>query len=116
MLHADMLVAPQALGVARSLTLQAMAQGIPVVAQIDPWLDYLIDGQTARLLDHPDADHWRKVLCELLADLEQLQFISRRSREWIDEYHVPALQVQETISVYRQLSGESIPFSAEVGN
>ncbi len=114
MLHADMLIAPQALGDARSLTLQAMAQGIPVIAQIDPWLDYLVDGQTARLLDRPDADHWQRVLCELLADRDQLQFISRRSREWIDEYHVPAQQVLETISVYRQLSGEAIPFNPEI--
>ncbi len=113
MLHADMLIAPQALGDARSLTLQAMAQGIPIIAQIDPWLDYLVDGQTARLLDKPDATQWCKILCELLADRQQLEHLSQRGREWIDEHHVPAQQVQEVISVYRTLSGEAIPFTMD---
>ena len=56
---------------------------------------------------------WCTVLCELLADREQLQFISRRGREWIDEYHVPAQQVQDVIVAYRKLSGEAIPFTTE---
>jgi len=110
MLHADMLLQPQARGDARSLTLQAMAQGIPIVAQIDPWLDYLVDAQTARLLDEPNADRWSSVLCELLADQEQMAYLSRRGREWIDEYHIPAKQVQQILGVYRKLAGESIPF------
>lgn len=112
MLHADMLIAPQALGDARSLTLQAMAQGIPIVAQIDPWLDYLVDGQTAKLLDKPDATQWCNTLCDLLADRQQLAFISQRGREWIDEHHVPAQQVQDVITAYRSLSGEAIPFNS----
>jgi hypothetical protein len=115
MLHADMLVAPQATGDARSLMLQAMAQGIPIVAQIDPWLDYLIDNQTARLIDKPDALQWCDTICELLDDRLLMQHISRRSREWIDEHHVPAEQVQEIMSFYRKISGESIPFPEQPG-
>lgn len=114
MLHADMLVQPQALGDARSLTLQAMAQGIPIVAQIDPWLDYLIDGHTARLLDEPDATVWGQVLNELLEDQNQLKKLSRHGREWVDEHHIPAKQVQQILAVYRKLTGESIPFSDSV--
>lgn len=115
MLHADMLIAPQALGDARSLTLQAMAQGIPIVAQIDPWLDYLIDGQTARLLDKPNPEQWRDVLCELLSDRQQLMHMSQRGREWIDEHHVPAVQVNEILAIYRRLVGEAIPFPESNG-
>jgi glycosyltransferase involved in cell wall biosynthesis len=50
LLRGDILIQPQALGASRSLTLQAMAQSIPVIAREDRWLDYLIQDETALLI------------------------------------------------------------------
>ena len=109
-LAADVIIHPQALGRSRSLTLQAMAQGVPVIAQTDPWLDYLIDDQTAWLIDKPDATRWEEMLRHLIVAPDQGEALGTRAREWVRQHHLASQQIADTIDLYRKLTGEAIKF------
>ncbi len=110
LLKADLLIHPQALGRARSITLQAMAHGIPVMALEDPWLDYLVDQQTAWVVDQPHPEVWERLVRQAIEDAPQTRAIATRARQWIRETHLASMQVGQTVGVYRQVSGESIKF------
>ena len=109
-LAADVIIHPQALRRSRSLTLQAMAQGVPVIAQADRWLDYLIDDQTAWLIDKPDATRWEEMLRHLIIAPDQGEALGARAREWVGQNHLASQQIADTIGLYRKLTGEAIKF------
>lgn len=115
LLRADVLIHPQALGKARTLTLAAMANGLPVMALQDPWLDYLVDQQTAWVVDRPDPQRWEQLILQLIEDPSGGQRLGERARQWIRQRHLAAVQVEHLLAVYRQLSGQPFRFpGAEV--
>ena len=110
LLHADFLIQPQSLGRTRSLTLHAMAHGIPVLAMQDPWLDYLIEGQTAWLVEQRDTDQWAKVLCRCLNDPQAAENLGLEARQWVRKNRLAAMEVDHTLQLYRRVCGEAIKF------
>ncbi|MBI1335688.1 MAG: glycosyltransferase [Phycisphaera sp.] len=110
LLRADALVHPQAQGRARSVTLQAMASGIPVIARQDPWLDYLVDGQTAWTIQQPDAREWSKALLRVIEDRPRATALGQSAKAWVTQRHVASQQVSSIVAAYHRASGESIPF------
>lgn len=110
LLRADVLIQPQALGRSRSLTLQAMLHGLPVLALKDPWLDYLIEGETALLLDRPEPAEWAKLIAKLFEQPDDMRGLGASAREWVGKRHVAAKQVATTLALYRRLTGESFKF------
>ena len=111
LLGADVLIQPQALARSHGLTLQAMAQGVPVVARQDPWLDYLIPDETARVIDGHDSAAWTQRICDVIEKPEATHALTESARAWIGRKHVAARQVALTLALYRQVSGESFKFS-----
>ncbi len=109
-LAADVIIHPQALNRSRSLTLQAMAQGVPIIAHADPWLDYLIDDQTAWLIDKPTAPRWEEMLRHLVVAPDQGDALGARAREWVGQHHRASQQISDTIDLYRKLTGEAMKF------
>lgn len=112
LLGAGVLIHPQALGRSRSITLAAMARGIPVLARRDPWLDYLIDDQTAWLIDKPDARRWEELLRVLILAPDDGAALGNRARQWVQVNHSPSQQVAAMLDLYRQVTGEAIKFPA----
>ena len=112
LLRADVLLQPQALGRSRSLTLQAMAHGRPIVARQDPWLDYLIDDTTAWIIDHPTPSAWRTMLHRLVEAPGRAQALGQSAHQWVSQHRLAADQIARALSAYRSLTGAAIPFSA----
>ena len=112
LLRADVLIQPQPLGRARSLTLRAMARALPVVAFDDPWLDYLIDDETAWLVREPSGDDWESAMRRVIKRPAEAVDLGRRAREWVAEHRIASDSVAHTLEVYRRLTGESIKFPA----
>lgn len=113
LLRADVLIQPQALGKARSLTLMAMAHGLPILAHEDYWLDYLIDNQTAWLVTHPTAETWARSLQRVVNDKSQANELGQRARKWVIAQHSASKQVRGVLDTYRRLTGKTLKFPGD---
>jgi hypothetical protein len=110
LLGADALIHPQPLGRMRSLTLAAMAAGVPVLAQHDPWLDYLLDDQTAWVVQRPSVEAWLKQLQRVVEPDQEPEGergaagreLGLRARQWVSRHRIASQQVERTLAVYRQ--------------
>lgn len=112
LLRADALIQPQPLGQARSITLQAMAHALTVVAHEDPWLDYLQQDQTAWLLHEPDPHAWTNALQRVVEEPQAANGLGERARNWVRERRLVSDQVSRTLNLYRRLTGATIRFGA----
>jgi glycosyltransferase involved in cell wall biosynthesis len=110
LLRADVLIHPQPLGRSRSLTLQAMAHGIAVLAHQDPWLDYLIDHETAWVLDRPNAEQWSGAIRRLIEQPQAAMDLGQRAQHWISENRLASQQIGRLLDLYRRMLGSTLPF------
>ena len=110
LLGADVLIQPQALGRSCGLTLQAMAQGVPVLARPDPWLDYLIPDETAWVVPERDPLVWTQRIIAVIEKPEVTAELVERARQWVGQKHVAARHVALTLALYRQVTGEAFQF------
>ena len=110
LMSAHLLIQPQALERARSVTLTAMGCGLPVLARQDDWLDYLIDGQTAWLTDAADPRAWSDLIRRPIEGGAAARTLGESARQWVMKHHLAAALVERTIRLYRSLTGESYRF------
>ena len=110
LLRANALVHPQALGKARSLTLRAMACGLPVISVADEALDYLQPETTARVLNDPTPEDWCQCLLWLARQRSEAAALGQRSHQWVREHRPVSAQIESLLHVYRSLTGETLPF------
>jgi len=111
LLRADLLIQPQALGRSRTITLRAMAHGVPVMAVHDSWLDYLIDQQTAWVVEKSDPAVWVSMIERFIEAPHDNRLLAQRASQWVSEHHLASNQIEQMIRMYREISGESIKFS-----
>ncbi len=115
-LRGDFLVQPDARGEHRTIFLDAMAHGMAVVAARDPLLGWLIDGQTARLVDPHDARAWETALGALLDDPASARALGASARQYVREHHRASSQIVAVLAAYEALrTPEAIPFDERAG-
>lgn len=110
LLRAGVLLHPQPQGRARSLTLRAMAHALPVIACADPLLDYLIDGETARVLQDPSPEAWAKAIIGFSTKPKPWRGLGRSAQKWVGKHRLASTQTELLLGVYRELIGEPIAF------
>lgn len=111
-LRADALILPEALGEHRTLTLDAMAAGMVVIAAADPLVSVLIDGRTARLIERPDGSAWAAALEWMLAQRDEARALAASAREHIRQHCRASTYIAAVIDAYEWMTaGESIPFA-----
>ena len=110
LLGADVLIHPQPMGRSRGLTLQAMSRGIPILAHDDHWLDYLLDDQTAWLINRPHPELWTTAIERVLRKPAESKALGERAKQWVGEHHLASDHVQATINFYQTILGESFKF------
>jgi len=113
LVRADVLIQPPPQHRVRSLTLQAMANGVPVVSIDDPWVDHLIDGQTAWLVPQAHAHAWSEQVNRLMREPGAARALGQRAVEWIRRHRLASQQVAGNIQLYRAMTGETLPFPTE---
>lgn len=113
-LRGDVLVTPEALGDHRTLTLDAMAAGMVVVAAADPAVSSLIDGVTARLVNKPDPDAWAAAVGALLGEPASARALASSAREHVRQHHRASAYVSAVVAAYEwTTSAEAIPFRTQ---
>jgi hypothetical protein len=113
LLRADVLIQPQALGRSRGLTLHAMASGMPVIARADPWLDYLIDDETAWVIDKTDPEHWIARVRKLMRNPQSALDLGHRARQWIQNNRPVSRQVDQYRLLYHRVTGEGFKLQGQ---
>ena len=99
----DVLVIPEQIGQVRSIILQSMALGMPIVAAEDPYLDMLVDDETACLVDPGDAEEWTDKLRRVLTDADLAAALGRGARACVLEHHQPQEQVTRLAGAFEQV-------------
>ena len=109
-LHADALALPDPAGEHRSITLDAMARGMTVIAQPDPLNSDLIDGRTAWIVDQPTPDAWAALIRRVRDDREAQAALAVSARAYVREHHLASAHVREVIAAYQSIVAEPITF------
>jgi glycosyltransferase involved in cell wall biosynthesis len=111
-LRGDLLLVPEALGEHRSLTLDAMAAGMLVVAAADASDTVLSDGRITRLIDRRTSEGWQAALSQILSQPESAREVALAGRAFVKENRRASNHVAAVTDVYEWLTaGETIPFN-----
>ncbi len=103
-LRADLLLHPEARGERRTMLLDAMAVGVPVVAASDPAADELIDNRTAKLVREPTVDAWHDAIAHLIDDPGAARELGASARAHVREHHRASTQAAAVIDAYEWLA------------
>ena len=110
-LEADVLLVAQPMAAARTLLLEAMAAGRPVIACADPDIDYLIHDQSAHVIDRPNPGKWAAVLAELRDEPDKYRRLGQSARQYVQEHHSASAFVSNVLELYQQVTEpEPLPF------
>lgn len=110
-LEADVLMVPQPMAAARTLLLESMAAGRPVITCADPDVDYLIHDQSACVIDRPNPGKWAAVLGELLDEPDKYRRLGQSARQYVQEHHSASSFVSGVLELYQQVTApEPLPF------
>jgi glycosyltransferase involved in cell wall biosynthesis len=112
LLNADALIHPQPLGKSRTLTLQAMGNGLPVIARDDPWVDYLLDDETAWLVRKTEPAPWAECLGRRIVTPDAARQLGGRARQWVMQQRPLSRHVELTLSLYRQVAMTGLRFGS----
>ncbi len=100
-------------------TLEAMGRGLAVVTGPNHGADYLVDGQTCRIVDGqvggggiPTAEAWRDTLRSMMNERSKTAAIARRGQQHIRERHSMGRMLEQFSSICRQAAGVSIPLQS----
>jgi glycosyltransferase involved in cell wall biosynthesis len=112
-LKADLLVLPEAAGEFKSITLDAMAAGMAVVAMDDPSLSYLQSGRTATLVAGPDPLLWSEAILELLENPDRARELGTSAHAFVRDEHRVSVHVANVIDAYEWMtSGDALRIGA----
>lgn len=110
-LRGDVLVLPEARGEQRTLVLEAMGAGMPVLGAADPGNTTLIEGKSAMLVPPGDRARWIATLGTVLDDARVREGLIGAARAYVAEEHRPSRQVSGVIDAYESAAGKQpIPF------
>lgn len=113
LLNCHAVLHPQAMSRSRSLTLQAFAHGVPVIAVDDPWLDYLIPDVTCRIVDDTSGEGWAAQLQWLIDEPGAADALGTSAAAWVGEHRLASAAIDAVLGVYQDAAAAPIPFTPE---
>jgi glycosyltransferase involved in cell wall biosynthesis len=90
-------------------SLEAMGRGLAIVTCANHGADYLIDGQTCRIVGPQTPEAWREALTELIEDRPKAMALARRGQQYVRERHSLGRMLEQFGSICRQVAGMAIP-------
>jgi hypothetical protein len=110
-LACDCMLIPEPLGRMRSMILEAMAQGMLLLANHDPVINVYTHGETAVILRDATAQDWEASLRRAFTDVAWARTVGRQAHECIRRSHRSSTQASRLIQMFEQmLRGETIAF------
>ncbi|MCC6321722.1 MAG: glycosyltransferase [Phycisphaerales bacterium] len=99
-LHLDALLVPEPTGRFRSIVLDAMARGIPVIASNDPSISVLSDPSIARLVTPATPAAWSAAVREMLPGTDARQRLVAAAREFVRGHRTASAHVAAVLRAY----------------
>lgn len=111
LVQCDLVALPERLGGVRTLILELMGAGVPMVGRRDPYAELLIDGETGVVVETATADDWAERIRQMIEQPQQTQALARRAREWVGQHHRSSRQAEDLFRVFERLvTGGTYPF------
>ncbi len=108
-LQTHLLINPAAAGEHRTLLLEAMAHGTPIVARADPMNSAIIDGKTAIAVPNGATESWTAALRKLLETPGAPAALGASARAWINDHRLAHRQIAAAIDAYSALRHKGVP-------
>ena len=109
----DLALLPESGGAVRSVTLELLALGVPVIATQDPWLDYLIEGETAAIVGGLEVDEWDARISILLEHPDIARAHGLRARQWASTHRSSSAEAAALLATLsRAVTGTTLSFEA----
>lgn len=99
-LRLDGLVIAEPGGRLRSMALDAMATGMPVVAAADASLGVLRDGVNAHLVGRPDGAEWAAAIGSIVEGREEVERLRRSALAWVIGHRSANSYISSVLGVY----------------
>jgi glycosyltransferase involved in cell wall biosynthesis len=90
-------------------SLEAMGRGLAIITCPNHGADYLIDGQTCRIVGPQTPEAWRDALTELIIDRSKAINLARYGQQYVRENHSMGRTLEQFGSICRQVVGMAIP-------
>jgi glycosyltransferase involved in cell wall biosynthesis len=104
-LQTHLLLAPESAGEQRSIVLEAMAAGVPVLAGPDESSSAIVDGRTAMVIPRSTgdswADAWADAIIRFTRSPEHWSALSRSAREAIRQDRLASASIACVLDGYR---------------
>lgn len=113
LLGVDAVIRPQPMRTVRTLTLQAMASGRPILAAADAWEDCLIAGETAEVIDAPGPAEWAARFEALTKEPDRFRRLGEGGRAYVRAHHSFAAYIDRVIRLYHEATGQPLAFTSE---
>lgn len=106
-LDMDILLLPEATGRQRTLTLEALATGMIVVAAADPFMDTLIDGRTCVCVGASTAHAWAEAIASLVQNPDRVRKLAIDAHVFVREKRVASDQIHAVLGAYAQIAARA---------
>jgi glycosyltransferase involved in cell wall biosynthesis len=108
----DMMLLPERYGELFSIMLEAMANGMVVIASHDPMIEMLQAEDSARIASADSPEEWAQLIRRTIQDPEGSRQLGQRARALIAARHTTNIQASTLIDVFEQVvSGGAYSFT-----
>ena len=90
-------------------SLEAMGRGLAIVTCPNHAADYLIDGQTCRIVGPQTPEAWHDALTDLIEDRPKAIALARQAQHYVRENHSLGRTLEQFGSICRQAAGMALP-------
>jgi len=110
----DIFIQPDRHAPARTIVLEAMKNESSIISARIPHLDWLVDGETAVLVNKPRRDAWTEAVLRLLQDPALQQRLGQAARRHVLAHHGLQGHLDSLLGTFRRATrGFSYPFTLQ---
>lgn len=100
----DLMLLPERFGELYTIMLEAMANGMVIVANQDPMLEMLQHDENAYLVDAEHMDHWSQTLLKAIRNPDSARELGQKACLYASEHHSTNVQVESLITLLERVA------------
>ncbi len=111
----DIAILPETDGEIRTVVLELMAAGVPIITRADPAIGLLVPDRTAAVVRDLKPEPWAAAIRRIIAEPQYAADLARNARAWIDQKHRSSRQAHDLFQVLQKVvTGGTYKFTSAV--